>query len=395
MNQELTYKGRVALGMSGGVDSSVAAALLLREGYEVMGVTCLFGNDEASEAAVRDAKAVADLLGVPHMTFDARDMFAERVIKEFSEGYACGLTPSPCVGCNARVKIPALLAAAEEAVERGGRPCDFVATGHYARVVRRRGRLAAACAADAAKDQSYMLAMLSQEQLSRLLLPLGDIVGGKPEVRRIAGELGLPTASKSDSQDICFIPDGDYLAFLEEHGVKGEPGDIVSRDGRVLGRHEGLFRYTIGQRKGLGIGGAPEPYYVVGKDAFKNRLIVGFADEALISKAYVSDMNWQSASPRNLVEMFTRQGPLPCSVKLRYRHRASACKLVPSGMQGDVGLSFVNSRGLQFKTVDFEGSVPAAVALLDEPQATTAPGQFAVFYEGDAVLGAGVIRSVG
>lgn len=177
--------------------------------------------------------------------------------------------------------------------------------------------------------------------------------------------------------------------------MKGSPGDIVSRDGRVLGRHEGLFRYTVGQRKGLGIGGAPEPYYVMGKDVSRNQLIVGFANDALISKAYVSDMNWQSVSAQDLVEMFARQGPVPCSVKLRYRHRASSCRLAPSGMLGDVGLSFVNSRGLQFKPVDFEGFVPAAEVLLDEPQATTAPGQFAVLYEGEAILGAGVIRSVG
>ena len=402
---------RVVLGMSGGVDSSVAAALLQQAGYEVVGVTCLFADDESSRSAVDDARAVAERLGIRHMVYDARSLFDECVIQDFVEGYACGMTPSPCVGCNARVKIPALFAAAERAMVSAtadaddsanadiadvadGAPDFFVATGHYARVARRRNRFAITCAADAAKDQSYMLSMLSQEQLSRLVLPLGDIEGGKPEVRRIAQNLGLPTASKSDSQDICFIPDGNHLAFLEAHGVAAAPGDIVARDGRVVGQHDGLFRYTIGQRKGLGIGGAPEPYYVVGKDAARNRLIVGFAHEALIDRAYVARMNWQSISPEELAVRFAERGPLACSVKLRYRQHAVPCRLVPAGMEGDMGLAFVNSRGLQFRPVGVEGSVPAATVLLDEPQTPTAPGQFAVFYDGDAVLGAGVIESV-
>lgn len=397
--------------MSGGVDSSVAAALLQQAGYEVVGVTCLFADDESSRAAVDDARAVAERLGIRHAVCDARVLFDECVIQDFVEGYACGMTPSPCVGCNARVKIPALFAAAEQAMVSATADADdganadiadaadsapdfFVATGHYARVTRRRNRFAITCAADAAKDQSYMLSMLSQEQLSRLLLPLGDIEGGKPEVRRIAQDLGLPTASKSDSQDICFIPDGSHLAFLEAHGVAAAPGDIVTRDGRVVGQHDGLFRYTIGQRKGLGIGGAPEPYYVVGKDAARNRLIVGFAHEALIDHAYVARMNWQSISPEELAVRFAERGPLACSVKLRYRQHAVPCRLVPAGMEGDMELAFVNSRGLQFRPVGVEGSVPAATVLLDEPQTPTAPGQFAVFYDGDAVLGAGVIESV-
>lgn len=377
--------------MSGGVDSSVAAALLRQGGFEVLSVTCLFANDEVAQVAVDDARAVAERLGIRHVVYDARDLFAECVIRDFVDGYTCGMTSSPCVGCNARVKIPALFAAAEQAL---GTSDFFVATGHYARVVRKRGRFAAARAADSSKDQSYMLSMLSQEQLSRLILPLGDIEGGKPEVRRIAQELGLPTASKSDSQDICFIPDGNHLAFLEAYGVSAASGDIVTRDGRVVGRHDGLFRYTIGQRKGLGIGGAPEPYYVVGKDTAHNRLIVGFAHEALIDRVRVARMNWQAASPEELAARFAERGPLACSAKLRYRQHAVPCRLVPANMEGDMGLAFVNSRGLQFKPVGVEGSIPAATILLDEPQAPTAPGQFAVLYDGDAVLGAGVIESV-
>ncbi len=387
-------KGRVALGMSGGVDSSVAAALLIEAGYEVLGVTCLFSDGPSSEAAIEDARAVAEVLGIRHIVRDCRALFERCVVREFARGYACGITPSPCVGCNVRVKIPSLLAAARQAAAEDGRPCEYVATGHYARVVQRQGRFAIARAADASKDQSYMLSMLGQEQLARLVLPLGSIEGGKPEVRRMAAGLGLPTASKSDSQDICFIPDGNHLAFLEKHGVAGEPGDVVTSDGRVVGRHHGLFRYTIGQRKGLGIGGAPEPYYVVGKDAARNRLVVAFARDALIDAARASEMNWQAASPRSLVERFVEHGPIACSVKLRYRQDAVPCRLVPSGMEGDVGLAFVNSRGMQFETVDFEGSVAAATVLLDDPQTPTSPGQFAVLYRGDAVLGGGVIDSV-
>ena len=414
MNQDYTHtqafvsgKRRVVLGMSGGVDSSVAAALLQRAGYEVLGVTCLFSDDESVQQAVEDARAVAERLGIRHVVYDARALFEERVVRDFVDGYACGMTPSPCVGCNARVKIPALFAAAEQAMADAddganagiadaadSAPDFFVATGHYARVARRRDRFAVARAADLSKDQSYMLSLLSQEQLARLVLPLGDIEGGKPEVRRIAQELGLPVASKSDSQDICFIPDGNHLAFLEHRGVSAASGDIVTRDGIVVGRHDGLFCYTIGQRKGLGIGGAPEPYYVVGKDAVRNRLIVGFAHEARIDCVRLARMNWQAASPEELAARFAERGPLACSVKLRYRQHAVPCRLVPADMEGDMGLAFVNSRGMQFKPVGVEGSIPAATVLLDQPQTPTAPGQFAVLYDGDAVLGAGVIESV-
>ena len=394
--------------MSGGVDSSVAAALLQEAGYEVFGVTCLFADDENAQVAVRDARIVAERLGIRHMVYDARGLFEERVVQAFTDGYASGLTPSPCVGCNARVKIPALFAAVEQAMSRdaelskvsagqepfGNTPDFFIATGHYARVVRRRERYVVACASDSAKDQSYMLSMLSQEQLSRLVLPLGDIKGGKPEVRRMARDLGLPTASKWDSQDICFIPDGDHLSFLAARGVKGAPGDIVTRDGRVVGRHDGLFRYTIGQRKGLGIGGAPEPYYVVGKDAARNRLIVAFAKDALIDYVLVKGMNWQSMTPEQLARRYSERGPVACTVKLRYRQKAVSCRLVPANMEGDVGVSFVNSRGMQFALEGFAGTIDAAHILLDEPQTPTAPGQFAVLYDGDTVLGAGVIESV-
>ncbi len=386
---------RVALGMSGGVDSSVSAALLVQEGYDVVGVTCVFFDDPSSQVAINDARVVAKALGIRHVVRDCRDMFERHVIQAFVNAYACGNTPSPCVGCNALVKIPALISAASEASKESGYPCDFVATGHYARIVRRCGRLSIARAANAAKDQSYMLAMLTQNQLSRLALPLGNIAGGKPEVRRIAAKLGLPTASKTDSQDICFIPDGDHRAFLDSRGVSGSPGDIVTRSGEVVGRHKGLFRYTVGQRKGLEIGGAPKPYYVVDKDAKHNQIVVAFGEDAWIDCVQVSDMNWQALFPEHLARRYAECGPLACSVKLRYRQKAAPCRLVPVvGGEGDARISPSDSCDSRLVFESIEGDIPSVTVLLDEPQTPTAPGQFAVFYDGDMVLGAGVIKSI-
>lgn len=399
---------RVALGMSGGVDSAVAASLLMEAGYEVVGVTCIFVDDERAQAAVRDASATANALGIAHVTRDCTDVFSCEVVRPFVQSYAEGLTPSPCVGCNVRCKISALIAAADEL------GCEFVATGHYARVVRHQGRFAVAVAAHAAKDQSYMLSLLPQEQLARLVLPLGGIAEGKELVRRMARDRGLPVASKSDSQDICFI-EGSHLAFLEECGLEGAPGNIVTTDGRVVGRHGGLFRYTIGQRKGLEIGGAPEPYYVVGKRVVENELVVGFAREALIDCAHVADVRWQGASVEEFAREYAERGPRPFSVKLRYRQQAVPCMVSPSF----AGASTASMNGGGAGAVDGDARVDAplcSVALpsegashsaamsasvdcasavnivLDEPQSATAPGQFAVVYDGDVVVCAGVIE---
>ena len=258
---------RVALGMSGGVDSAVSAALLMRAGYEVVGVTCRFTDDAAADRAVGDAAAVCARLGLRHVEWDCAALFESAVVQPFVDAYAAGLTPSPCVGCNACCKLPSLLAAADEL------GCESVATGHYARIAQLAdsGRYVVKCALDARKDQSYMLALLSQEQLARLVLPLGGTT--KAEVRVLAADLGLPVAEKPESQDVCFI-EGDYRAFLRARGVDDRPGTIVDCAGAVLGRHDGLANYTVGQRKGIGVA-APEPYYVVAKRPETCELVVG------------------------------------------------------------------------------------------------------------------------
>ena len=347
-------KGRVALGMSGGVDSSASAAVLLSEGWGVVGVTCVFQDDERSEAAVRDARAVCERLHIPHVVRDSTTTFEQCVVAPFVEGYARGITPSPCVGCNASCKIPELIAVADE------HGCDRVATGHYARIAQHAesGRYMVRTALDDAKDQSYMLSLLSQEQLSRLLLPLGGVT--KLAVRTMAEDLCLPVAHKPESQDICFVP-GDYADFLGARGVEGEPGSIVDTTGREVGRHRGLHRYTIGQRKGLGIGGAPEPYFVVAKDMERNQLVVGFKDEAFVRSVQTGGMNWQAISGI--------EEPLPCMCKLRYRSVPCACTLFPA-------------------------SDDTVHVRLETPQPITAPGQYAVFYAGTTVLGGGVIMAV-
>ena len=358
---------RVVLGMSGGVDSSVAARLLMDAGFDVVGVTCIFVDDENARQAAEDARVVAEKLGISHVLKDCTHRFACNVVDSFVEEYASGRTPSPCVVCNRSCKIPSLIEAADEV------GCGFVATGHYARIVRQDGRLAVARSAFAPKDQSYMLSMLSQEQLARLVLPLGTLTEGKARVRELAAQWGLPVASKSDSQDICFIH-GSHLDFLADRGLAEHPGDIVTSDGRVVGRHKGLHRYTIGQRKGLDIGGAPEPYYVIDKRADANELVVAFASGASIVGARVRDVAWQAGTAKRISDACAEHGSYPCSVKLRYRQAAVACCIVSS--------------------VALDGSPSTVDVLLDEPQATTAPGQYAVFYDGDTVLAAGVIEEV-
>lgn len=343
----------VALGMSGGVDSAVAAVQLLHAGFRVVGVTCRFCDDEVSACAEADAAATCELLGIPHAVCESVAEFEQCVVAPFVNSYRRGATPSPCVACNAYCKLPALLKAAGEF------GCTRIATGHYARIARlsENGRYVVKTALDIRKDQSYMLALLSQEHLSQLMLPLGTL--SKAKVRLIASDLGLPVAQKPESQDNCFIR-GDYRNFLHEHGVMDRPGDIVNSDGAVIGRHEGLSNYTPGQRKGIGVA-AEAPYYVVEKRAESNQLVVGFAHEALIGAVEVSRMNWQA------FEML--ENPRAAMVKLRYRSCPAACIIEPK----DTWHIRVT---------------------LQKFQPTTAQGQYAVFYEGDTVLGGGKIEEV-
>lgn len=355
---------RVALGVSGGVDSAVAAALLLQAGYQVIGVTCRFLNGEKSDAAEADARAVCAAIGIPHVVISAQELFQSTIIEPFTRSYAEGKTPCPCIECNALCKIPSLLACADKL------GCSKVATGHYARIVEYEAngarRFAVKTALDEKKDQSYMLGLLSQEQLARLILPLGGLT--KAETRILAQDWQLPVADKQDSQDNCFI-EGDYRSFLLEHGVFSQEGSIVNTSGRKLGTHQGLPFYTLGQRKGLGIA-APEPYFVVEKRLKENELVVGFSDEAQISGVLTTCCKWQAAAGfSEALRAFGDEDQLPVRVKLRYRGASlpAFAKELPDGR-------------LEF-------------ALLGT-SAPTSPGQYAVAYTGSMVLCAAPIEQV-
>lgn len=352
---------RVLVAMSGGVDSSVAAWLLQRQGYACTGVTMkLYQNETVGRRGhtccaledVEDARSVARRLGIPHYTFNFCEAFDEQVMRKFAESYQRGDTPNPCIDCNRYLKFGSLLRRAEEL------GMDYIATGHYARIGRdpAAGRWALRKAADPARDQSYVLASMTQEQLSRTLFPLGGL--HKAEVRAIAEEQGFCNAQKHDSQDICFVPDGDYGAFLERYtGKEFPPGDILDREGHVLGRHKGAVRYTLGQRKGLGVSGA-EPLYVCGKSMADNTVTLG-PESALYSRALLAE-DWVWGAVPALT------GPLRVKAKVRYRQEEKAAVAEPAE-NGAVRLTF------------------------DEPQRAITAGQAVVLYQGDTVLGGGTI----
>lgn len=357
---------RVVVAMSGGVDSSVVAAILVEEGYEVVGVTLQLYDDGVARGRrgaccagrdILDARRVAERLGIPHYVLDYEDRFREAVVEEFAEAYLAGATPVPCIRCNERVKFRDLLETARDL------DADCMATGHY--VQRRQGALGAELhrAADAGRDQSYFLFSTKREQLDFLRFPLGGL-GSKAETRAVAARFGLGVAEKPDSQDICFVPDGSYAAVIEKLRPGAvEAGDIVDMQGRVLGRHEGVIRYTVGQRRGLGIGGG-EPLFVLRLDAERRQVVVGPREALARREVPVSEVNWLGDRPFEQAPA----GGWEAEVRVRSTRPPKAALVRPTG------------------------SASATVDLL-EPEEGVAPGQACVFYEpgGSRVLGGGWI----
>lgn len=349
---------RVLVGMSGGVDSSAAALVLLRAGYEVSGVTMLLhGNPRQEDSGcgsfreAEDAASVCRCLGIPHEVKDFSPVFAQKVQENFVSEYLSGRTPNPCIRCNRYLKFGAML---DYALENG---FDYVATGHYA-LVEPAGERWVLRRAPTDKDQSYVLYQLSQHQLSHVLTPLGHME--KPEIRRLAEEAGLPVAHKAESQDICFIPDGDYNGFISRTvGKEPEPGDFVDAKGNVLGRHRGITRYTVGQRKGLGISFG-QPMYVTKIDFASNRVVLGPEGSQYASGLVAGEVNW--------VALDSPKSPFRADVKVRYKASPAPATVFPLE-DGRVRVEF------------------------EQPQRSVTPGQAAVFYQGDVVAGGGTIVS--
>jgi len=334
--------------MSGGVDSSVAAALLKEAGYEVTGITMRTTDDRRAET---DAADIAERLGIAHQVIDLREVFREKIIDYFCGEYGRGRTPNPCVLCNRNIKFGAMR---EEAAKTGA---EMFATGHYARIEENsRGRYILKKGRDRNRDQSYFLCRLTQEQLSHTLFPAGEMT--KDEVRKKAAELGLPAATRPESQEICFIPDNDHAAFVARYAAEtGRPGPIINDEGRTLGRHAGLARYTVGQRKGLGIAAA-EPLYVTDIEPASNTVVVGTKEKIYDTELIANNINW--------IAIEAPGRPIPVKAKIRYRHEEVEATVEPRG----------------------DSTVYVKFSL---PQAAITPGQTVVFYDGDKMLGGGTI----
>lgn len=351
-------KKRVLMAMSGGVDSSVSAALLLQQGYEVVGATMQIWPDTKKESsngccsltAVDDARRVAEKLGIPYYVLNFKEVFNKEVIQYFIEEYRRGRTPNPCVMCNKYVKFAELL---DRALAMD---FDYIATGHYAKIVEKDGRFLLEKSASLAKDQTYALYNLTQKQLARTIFPLGDY--DKDQVRKIARDLALTVANKPDSQEICFVEDNDYAKFIQEHSDStAKPGDFVDSTGKILGQHKGIYHYTIGQRKGLGIA-LGRPLYVIDVDVVKNQVVLGDESELLADHLIARHLNW--------IAFESLQEPLQAAAKIRYGSREMPVEVRPLA-DGRVDVHFL------------------------QPQRAITPGQSIVFYDGNTVLGGGVI----
>ncbi|MFH0826560.1 MAG: tRNA 2-thiouridine(34) synthase MnmA [Candidatus Omnitrophota bacterium] len=352
-------KTRILVAMSGGVDSSVAAALLKEKGFEVIGITMCFDLPQGHSKkpiccgplAIEDARNVARQLGIRHYVLPMQKALQEDVVKDFCREYIRGRTPNPCVRCNQYIKFGALLKKALALEAR------FLATGHYARIVKIKEGYQLNKARDIAKDQSYFLYRLHQSQLKHILFPLGDY--SKEEVRRLARKFRLSVADKAGSQEICFLPDNDYRKFLQEHAAKDiQPGLVQDEQGKILGSHRGIAYYTIGQREGLGIARG-HPLYITRIDASSNRIIVGEKNEAFKREFLVKNVHFVLPAVKKKVAV---------RVRIRYNHREAGAEVVPFGKKMKIRFF--------------------------RPQFAITPGQSAVFYDQDLILGGGIIERV-
>ena len=352
---------KALIAMSGGVDSSLAAKLMKDKGFDCIGCTMkLYHNEDAGIESSRTccslddvevARSVAYKLGMPFYVFNFTDAFRDTVIRKFIESYENGITPNPCIDCNRYMKFDKLY---ERAKTLG---CDYIVTGHYARIEEQAGKFVLKKALDETKDQSYVLYFMTQDQLVHTMFPLGSMQ--KTEVRAIAKESGFVNADKPDSQDICFVPNGDYASVIElQTGKESAEGNFVDKQGNNLGRHKGVIHYTIGQRKGLGVS-STEPLYVCNICPKDGNVVLGSNDDLFSREADVSDFNWISGEVPG--------SEFRCKAKIRYRQPEQWVTVIPTGAD----------------TVHI---------VFDEPQRAITPGQAAVFYDGDTVLGGGTIK---